>query len=257
MLGIVAATGTGTPITAVVGWAGFVNLALGIFNLLPGAPLDGGRVLHAILWRHWRDRERSVIAAGRAGQALGTLLLAVGFLETVSGYSAGLWTVLIGGFLAVTASAESRQASLGVAVGETLVREVMSSPVETGPDWLSVQDFLTTVAVHSHHEALALLDWDGRPSGLVFIQRLAAVPPRWRTARRARELAIPLSACVVAGPEDRVRDVLVRAAARPACRGRVLVIEDGFLVGILTSGDIQLLLRRRSLTAAGPALLPR
>ena len=84
-------------ISSALAWFALVNAVLGVFNLLPGAPLDGGRVLHAFLWWRYRDRSRADRAAVQAGQSLGMLLVAAGVLQIVLWSPiGGLWTVLIG-----------------------------------------------------------------------------------------------------------------------------------------------------------------
>lgn len=91
--GLDAALGWRIPV-AVLGWLGGTNLLLGVFNLLPAAPLDGGRVLQALLWWRTRDRERAQRAAGRSGQVVGMALAVVGWLAFVRGYRAdcGWWS---------------------------------------------------------------------------------------------------------------------------------------------------------------------
>src|SRR2546423_6447214 len=106
------------------GELGWLNLLLGIFNLLPGAPLDGGRLLAAIVWRVTGDRWRAVRVAARAGRVLGALVLALGVLELFAGgFAGGVWLALIGWFLIQAAMAEEYQANLrdgltGVTAGE-------------------------------------------------------------------------------------------------------------------------------------------
>lgn len=185
-----AALGVGVGLQELDGWAvpavvllwlGWANLFLAVFNLLPAVPLDGGRVLQAVLWWRTGDRERADLAASRGGQIMGVLMVAFGWISVLRGAPGGLWIVFVGLFIMVVAGGERRRAALHTALRGVRVTEAMSSPVTTGADWLTVQRFIDEVAVDTHHSALPLLDFEGRASGMVQIRRLAAI--RRRTGR--------------------------------------------------------------------------
>ncbi|MEO1065173.1 MAG: site-2 protease family protein [Actinomycetota bacterium] len=90
----------------VLRWLGLLNAILFVFNLLPAAPLDGGRLLKAALWRWWGDPLRATIGAGRAGQALGAVLLGLGVLQLLRFGASGVWTAMIGWFVLAGAGYE-------------------------------------------------------------------------------------------------------------------------------------------------------
>jgi Zn-dependent protease len=99
-------------VAEVTGMLGWINLMLAVFNLLPGSPLDGGRILASVVWRITGDRHRAGVVAARAGRGLGGLLLAAGLLETffvLDGFVGGLWLVFLGWFLYQAALSEERQ----------------------------------------------------------------------------------------------------------------------------------------------------
>ncbi|MGW1895045.1 site-2 protease family protein [Streptomyces sp. NPDC002004] len=232
---------------ALLEWLGGTNLLLGVFNLLPAAPLDGGRVLLAALWWRSGDRDRAQRAAGRSGQIIGTALGILGWLAFVRGVSGGLWLVVVGLFVAVTAAAERRWAELRTALRGVSVTEAMTSPVVTGPDWLPVDRFLADVAARTRHSVLPLVDFAGRPSGVVRLGRLAALPSGRREELRVRDVAIPLSHCVLATPGEPLIGVLDRLG--PDTGLPILVTDGGRLGGIITAHDIERLSRR---STAGP-----
>jgi Zn-dependent protease len=244
-IGLHQLTGWAVP-SAVLVWLGWVNLLLGVFNLLPAAPLDGGRVVQAAVWWRTGDRDRAERAAGRAGQVLGVLLMAGGWISFLRGSPGGLWLVLIGLFITIVANAERQRATLGTALRGLRVADAMSSPAVTGPDWLTVGRFIDEVAVRSRHSALPLLDFEGRPSGLVQMRRLASVPQAHRETLRVRDVATPLSQCAVAAPDDLLTDVLDQF--RPRAGMRMLVVADGHLVGIITAHDVSRLSEQRTLS---------
>ncbi|MGP8300679.1 site-2 protease family protein [Streptomyces inhibens] len=254
-----AALGVGVGLQGLGGWAvpavvlmwlGWANLFLAVFNLLPAVPLDGGRVLQAVLWWRTGDRERADLAASRGGQIMGVLMVAVGWISVLRGAPGGLWIVFVGLFIMVVAGAERRRAALHTALRGVRVAEAMSSPVTTGADWLTVQRFIDEVAVDTHHSALPLLDFEGRASGMVQIRRLAAIPPASRETVRVREVAIPLSQCAVAAPDEQLSEAVDRISLRTGAR--ILVVDGNHLVGIVTGKDVSRLMRRHTLGGKGP-----
>ncbi|BDH08994.1 site-2 protease family protein [Streptomyces hygroscopicus] len=244
-IGLHELSGWAVP-AVVLAWLGWANLFLGVFNLLPAVPLDGGRVVQAVLWWRTGDRDRADLAASRGGQIMGMLLVAAGWISVLRGAPGGLWIVFIGLFVMIVAGAERRRAALHTALRGVPVSDAMSSPVVSGADWLTVQRFIDEVAVHSRHSALPLLDFDGRPSGLVQIRRLAAVPGPGRETVRVREVATPLSQCAVAAPDELLSEALDRVSLRTGAR--ILVVDAGHLVGIVTGKDIGRLMRRSTLS---------
>ncbi|MDN3292757.1 site-2 protease family protein [Streptomyces ficellus] len=247
-LGLHALTGWAVP-AAVLVWLGWMNLFLGVFNLLPASPLDGGRMVQALLWWRTGDRERAERVASRGGQVMGVLLMAVGWIALLRGAADGLWLFFIGLFLTVVAGAERQRAVLDAALRGVRVADAMSSPVVTGADWLTVQRFIDEVAVDSRHSAVPLLDFDGRPSGIVELRRLAAVPAARRESLRVREVATPLPQCAVAAPDELLTEALDKL--RPGAGRRILVVDQGQLVGIVTWSDISRLMQRHALGGRG------
>ncbi|MCD0483084.1 site-2 protease family protein [Streptacidiphilus sp. ASG 303] len=247
-LGLRAGLGWGMA-AALLAWLGSANLLLGVFNLLPAAPLDGGRVLQALLWRRSGDRARAEQVADQSGQVVGYVLIGLGVLSVLGGSSGGFWIALIGFFVAVSAGAERRRAALGGALHGLRVSDAMSAPVETGPDWLTAARFVDEVVARGHHSALPLVDVDGRPTGLVTLRRIAALPPAQRATTRVRDVALPLARCTTAAPGEPLTEALERAAEHGG--SRLLVVDGGRLVGIVTGHDMARIVQRRALV--GPA----
>jgi Zn-dependent protease len=125
------AVGAPSVVAGVPGWLAWTNLGLALFNLLPGAPLDGGRILRALLWMRHGDRDRAARTAARAGRVLGVVLVGVGVLQIFAGLGAnGLWLAFIGWFLGGAARAEEQLATARGILAGVRVRDAMTpSPV--------------------------------------------------------------------------------------------------------------------------------
>jgi Zn-dependent protease/predicted transcriptional regulator len=217
-------------------WLSLINVVLAIFNLVPAAPLDGGRILRAILWRTRGDRTSAAITAAHSGKAFGWLLVVVGlaFLLFVPGLG-GLWLMLIGWFLIAAAGAEEQQAEVSGALADVPVRDVMSTQPTTAPASISVQQFLDGYAFPYRYTTFPVTD-DGTLTGLVTLKRVKEVPAddRWRLA--VRDVACPIEDVPIAAPDDPVVDLLPRMGN--CADGRALVVEGGRLVGIVSPTDV-------------------
>ena len=113
-------------------WLGYINLALAGFNMIPGYPLDGGRILRAAIWWKTGDGERSMLTAARVGQAVGGAFIVLGILRFFGGADVGgLWTAFIGWFLLQAASERHLQLGLAQALKGATVGEVMTHEFQT------------------------------------------------------------------------------------------------------------------------------
>jgi Zn-dependent protease len=247
--GLDAGLGWEVP-AAVLEWLGWANLLLGVFNFLPAAPLDGGRVVQAVVWKRTGDRERAERAAGRSGQILGVLLIGLGWIAFLRGALGGLWLALIGLFVMSVANVERRQATLTTALEGLRASDAMSTPVETAPQWITVRQFIEGPAMTARHSALPLLDFEGHPSGLLDLRRLTKIPEPRRESMRLRDAATPLEQCTTCTPDDLLEDAFKKL--KPLAGMRILVIDGGRLVGIITERDIMRLTRRHQLGRGRP-----
>jgi Zn-dependent protease/CBS domain-containing protein len=234
---LLGAAGAGALLVGTVGWLAVMNVTLAVFNLIPGSPLDGGRVLHAILWQRHGDRTRAAVTAARFGQGLGAVLIGLGLFGFFFAANAGaLWTALVGWFVLGAARNEGQIASLRASLGERRVREVMSTDPVVGPAWFTVEGFLERFAPYHRHLAFPVQEFDGRPAGLVSLDVLRRLPPERRPLVRVSELARPLSAVVTAHPDDSAVELAAKLAA--SRQTLALVLEQGRLVGVVSPTDL-------------------
>ena len=242
-LATTGAGGGGLP-ADVFSWLWKINLLLAAFNLIPAAPLDGGRILRAALWRLWADRIRATIAAARAGRAFGLLLVAtgVGLAMFTTGGFFWLWPAVLGWFLYSAAGVEERAARLRVGLAQLTVGQVM----EPAPPTVGGRATLAEVSrqLWSYQGvAVAVTDDQGFLAGILTLDAARAVPP-WRAADTAvGELAVPLHAVPVARPDEPALAALGRMAAAGGTPALVLD-SDSRLAGIVTAADLERALGR-------------
>ncbi|HEX4817413.1 MAG TPA: site-2 protease family protein [Nonomuraea sp.] len=248
----------GAPLIAgMFSYLAAVNVLLAVFNLVPAAPLDGGRVLRAALWARWGDRVRAAVSAARAGRVFGYVLIALGFVQIVTGLGfQGIWLVLIGLFLVNAASAEEQQAELGAALHGVTVGDVMSrNPVVAHPDE-TVAGLIDRLVMSRRLSTYPLVDENGTFAGLVTLNRIRRVPPGARATTRLHEIACPPGDVPRAVPGEPLTGLLARMDG--CADGRAVVFDpSGRLVGLLTPTDISRVIQTAGLHGHDPYPHPR
>lgn len=235
---------------AAAAWLGVMNAVLAVFNLLPGAPLDGGRVLRAVLWHRWGNWGRAEQAAAQGGRVLGAAIAGLGLAEMLfAGVVNGLWLVLIGWFLASAASAERNAAAATTALAGVRVADVMIAHADLAPGWATVAGFIEQVAAHSAQSAFPVVGFDGQLAGIVTADQLARIPPGRRAETRLDRSATPVPPEYLAEPGDPAGPL---AAHRPL-GGEIaaIVLAHDRVTGLVRAADLQRMLRWRRLTGAG------
>lgn len=155
------------PWTAMLQWLGYINLTLGVFNLIPGYPLDGGRVLRAIIWWKTGNADRSTRLAARTGQVVAFGFIAAGIYEYFSGAGfGGLWMAFIGWFLLQAARESDMQVGVTEALQGVRVADVMTRDCATVDGWLNVQNFVEEKLLHTGQRCFVVVD-KGEVTGLV------------------------------------------------------------------------------------------
>jgi Zn-dependent protease/CBS domain-containing protein len=245
-----ASTEAGAPdlLNGVLGYIGTINILLAVFNLVPAAPLDGGRILRAVLWAWRGDRHQAQIWSARAGRVFGLLLIGLGVVSVFNGYTGGLWWALIGLFIVTMASAEENHARTGAMLGGLRARDIMTpDPDTTAPDQ-NVAQFLQDVAMTRRHSAFPLVGTDGEVRGMVTINRIRQLPRDRHHEATVDEIACPVDEIPIVRPDELVSDVLVRMSG--CADGRALVMDDGRLVGIVSPSDVSRAISLRGLGIA-------
>jgi Zn-dependent protease len=248
--------GAAAIVVSVARWLVGINLLLGLFNLLPGAPLDGGRVVRAYLWHRHGDRVRAAVGAARAGRVVAIILIILGLAEFLAGgLVGGVWLAFIGWFLFVAAREEETQVTTRQALVGLRVADAMTAQPHTAPGWLTVEDFIERYLLGNRHSAYPVADRDGSIVGLVTLSQLRDVAASRRATTSVREIALPLHSVPTAAPLEPLTLLIERLAA--AGHGsRALIIDGGKVVGIVTPSDLARLIDVYRLAHPGPDLAP-
>ena len=230
------------PLVGTLGYLAWVNLLLAGFNLVPGFPLDGGRLLRSAIWKATGSIGRATRVASLAGQAVGWLLVAGGVAYLLAGNLAGgIWFAFIGWFLVQAARASYQELQLRDLLRGVEAEDVMAGDLLRIPPDLSLQDAVDDYFMRYDHGAFPV-DEQGRTIGLLTLRGVRRVPREQWSTRRVRDHMVPLGDQVVVAPHARMDDVLGKLQDGEA--GRVLVVQDGEVVGIITPTDLTRWLRR-------------
>jgi Zn-dependent protease/predicted transcriptional regulator len=232
-----------SPTATLLLWLGPVNVMLGLFNLVPGFPLDGGRVLRAALWGATGDFRRATRLASQAGQAFAWLLVGTGAAMMVglrvpffgTGLVGGLWLVFIGWFLNNAAVVSYRQVLVREFLEDVPVDRLMRTRLVGVPSSMTVAALVDEVVIASGQRTFPVED-EGRFVGLVALRDLHA-PGRaaWERTTVAQVMT-PVERLVTVVPGTRAVDVLALLGKQDV--NQVPVVDGGRLVGLVRREDI-------------------
>jgi len=248
----VATGGAGLhALRAMFGYLAVLNLFMGAFNLLPGLPLDGGRVLMAILWKVTGKRSRATRMAARSGQIVAGLIAAAGIADVAAtGDIGGVWPVLIGWMLYSSSTAALAQSDRRKVLESTTAGQVMSPPPPTLPANLPVEVAIERFLSGREGEAFPVMD-DGGVIGFISLRMARGVP----AGRTVRDAMVGTDAVAIAGPDEPMTQLADRIQDRQA--QTVLVVDGGRLVGVIEREDLSRLFRTHGRRTRTPPAEPR
>ena len=228
------------PVIGVINYLGFLNLVLAGFNLLPAFPLDGGRVLRAVLWG-WKDNIRwATRIASRIGSAFGLVLIVVGVVEFVVGnVIGGVWMFLIGMFMRGASQSAYKQLLIRRALeGESVRKFMKEDPVTVSPK-ISLQELVEDY-IFKHHFKMYPIVEEGRLLGCVTLNQVKEVPKEEWASRRVGNLALQCTKENTISPDEDAMKALALMSRMNA--SRLMVVEGGKLVGMIALKDMMKLL---------------
>jgi Zn-dependent protease/predicted transcriptional regulator len=228
------------PVRYAIGYLGWINLYLGLFNLLPGYPLDGGRVLRAILWQTSGSQTRGTRGAARSGRAIAMVMIAVGIFVVFRGNLSGLWLAAIGWFLLQAAIAADQDVTLrmvlkGARAGDVMTPELVSIPADA-----SIREAVDEYFLRYDHSAFPVSDTE-KP-GLLTLRAVRQIPRDQWEMRQVWTAAVGLDDTTTVTRDTPMNEVLEQL--RELDHERVLVVEGSEIVGIITPRDVSRWVRR-------------
>lgn len=238
------AGGSSRTVAAILGWLGSINVLLALFNLIPGYPLDGGRLLRALLWARSGDRDRATRQAATVGQVVAFSFIVVGLFRFLGGVDAGgLWMAFIGWFLLEAARASSQQVSLEQALRDVRVDEVMARDCATVDANWDVQRFVDQVLLRSGRRCFVVRKGDEvvgliTPADLGQVEREAWPGTRVSSVMRTFDTLRTVSP---ATPASEALNIMGREDFH-----QLPVLSNGHLEGVVTRGHLLQLIQQRA-----------
>lgn len=229
-LGLVA------PLSAMLGYLWLVNFLLAAFNLIPGFPLDGGRIFRSIVWKSTGDLERATRIAAGLGRGIGFLFIFGGLFIVFTGdVIGGLWFAFIGWFLINAAEQSYRQVVREARLQGARVSQMMNPhPIVVGPD-VTLQDLVDDYILRHNVRALPVVQ-DGDVLGLVTLTDVRRVPRDQWAATPVRQIMTPADHLKTAEPREGLEQVLQQLSEADV--NQLPVVEGRRLVGLLSRSQV-------------------
>lgn len=230
----------GVPVLGVLAYLAWINLVLAAFNAIPAFPLDGGRVLRAILWGRKGNIRWATRVTSRIGSGFGLVLIVLGGVAFLSGnFVAGVWWFLIGMFLRGAAGQSYQHLMLRRALEGEPVRRFMTRNLATVDPDTYVRDLVEDYMYRTHHKLYPVVE-DGNLMGCVTLDQVKEIPREKWDWIRVRDVVTMSSEANSIPPDTDAMEALTRMRRHRI--SRLMVVEDGRLVGIVTLKDLMALL---------------
>ncbi len=226
-----------TPVVGVSHSLAYINMIVAVFNLVPAFPLDGGRMLRAMLW-HWKkDLRVATRISSQLGRGFGLALMILGVLAFIQGnFIVGMWWFLIGIFLRGAASATYQQLLLHEVLHDQPVKRFMRrDPVTVSPS-ITVREWIEDY-VYRHHFKMFPVVENSKLLGCIRIQSIKQIPKDEWQNKKVREFMEPCSKTNTISADTETTKLL-SAMVRPGKESRYMVVDDDQLVGMISLKDL-------------------
>lgn len=222
--------------SAITRYLYMINLVLAVFNMIPGFPLDGGRVLRALWWMKTGDVEKATVVASRIGKGFAILLIMLGFFQLATGnFVGGLWSVFIGVFLQQAAQSGYQQLLIKKALEGVKVRDVMSKGVVTLEEGMTLSKVVDDFFFRYHYASFPVVS-EGKTVGILTLNSVKGVEKERWADTPVKEVMYRLTPEDFLSPEDGALLAMTKLSESPI--GRFPVLDKGELVGIISRSDI-------------------
>lgn len=224
------------PIASILSYLGIINIALAVFNLIPGFPLDGGRILRAIIWEFSKNLKLATKVASFSGKLVAFLLIFWGIRLIFSGLTLnGVWLIFIGWFLYNAATSSYRHLLVKDALREVRVEDLMITNFDTVPPGLTIQQLIDDFILRHRDRGLLVVE-EGLVQGIVCLDDIKKVPKeRWSTIT-IKDIMIPKDQLEKVSPGDDAGVALGKLSAKNI--HQIPVVQENKVRGILRRNDI-------------------
>jgi len=232
---------------ALAAWLGWTNLTLAVFNLLPGFPLDGGRIFRAIIWGATRDFEKATRVAGASGKLIAYAIILWGVWEVIHGNVQMLWTILIGYFILNAAKESVAQVAMRQALVGLSAADVMSKEVPTAPGHITLEEYGAEVLRTGRRCHLVVSD--DRLVGMINVHTLNSFPRDEWAHNSVQAAMIPREKILWTSPEEPLLRLLERLLSADVNQMPVVSgsgDDAPHIVGIVTRDSILRVMQTRS-----------
>lgn len=232
-------------VSAIFSYLALINVILLIFNMIPGFPLDGGRVFRALWWARTGDINEATKVASQIGKGFAIFLIVTGFLQVFMGnFTGGLWSVLIGVFLQQAAESGYQQVVIKNALKGVKVRDMMTKEVVTINEDNSISDTVENFFLKYHHSCFPVRS-DGRIVGMLSFNEVKSIEKeKWNDLHVKDVIHKNGQEVEVLKPDDSAIEALTKLTGENC--GKFPVMERGQLVGIISRQDILKILEFRT-----------
>ena len=231
------------PLIGILKYCVFINLALMIFNLLPGFPLDGGRILRAVIWNYTGDIRKATHTTSRIGSFMGVFLIIFGFFNIFTGnFIGGLWFAFIGIFLKGAAESGYQQLVAGKLLHGIKISEIMTRDLVTIEDSTTLDKLVDDYFLKHRYNSYPVVS-NEMLVGIVSIHDVKQVPREdWDKVdvRKILDSKI-ISLCI--SPDDDATSAMSKMIRKGL--GRIPVLDNGKLVGIVSHRDILQIIKHK------------
>jgi Zn-dependent protease len=235
----------GTPVAGIALYLGWANILLALLNMIPGFPLDGGRILRAFLWDHWNDATRATKVVSQLGNSVALFFIILGVLQFLVGQNPipGLWFLFIGMFMKQSAVGSYQAVMLRRALAGVQVRQIMTENV-VSVDWLTSIDQLIHAYIYKHQFSHFPVFNRDEFVGMVSLEGVKTISKDLWGFKQVRDIMTPVELVPCLKPTEDVTEALSKMIANDI--GRMPVVDDGHLMGIVSRHGIMNLFKIKS-----------
>jgi Zn-dependent protease/CBS domain-containing protein len=231
------------PVSTILIWLGSINILVGLFNLIPGFPLDGGRVVRSILWGITDDLNKATRWASRMGQAVAWIFIFVGMSMLIGvqipllggGFINGIWLIFIGWFLQNAAVQSYRKVVIQDILEDVPVKRIMNTDVAAISANTTIEDLVNHYIMQTDHQAFIAFDGE-KMVGLVTIDDIRKLEPESRKRIMVRDVMTPSQKMLVVAPEEEAAEAFQRLQTKDI--RQLPVVHENKIVGMLRRKDI-------------------